>query len=334
MEGGEQTSAHALAVHPPVVTLGQPSSTPPPPRRTSLRRSARSPERANSRCSTACRTRSTTNSPTTSPRAVAARNGCGWPCATTTRVAWWGHPDKGAPLLLDILDLDDTLDDSSLVGIGTTLLRTAAARVLDPGVPRPEYGRFVPAHWREDAAQRRIVESRMTVLERTGAHLTVERLRLEWRRGTPVPESDGRLAFRPFHDTEELVALTARALEGTLDVHSRADLTRMSAHETAVKHYEEEFATYTSPHHWWRVATLPDGGEPVGFVIPARNSTPTTRSSPTSAYCPNTGVAAGWTSSSPREPAFSPGNRTYPGSARRPTWRTCRWRRHSRGWDT
>ena len=27
---------------------------------------------------------------------------------------------------------------------------------------------------------------------------------------------------------------------------------------------------YSSPREWWRVATLPDG-EPVGFVIPARN---------------------------------------------------------------
>jgi RimJ/RimL family protein N-acetyltransferase len=28
---------------------------------------------------------------------------------------------------------------------------------------------------------------------------------------------------------------------------------------------------YASPRDWWRVATLPDG-EPVGFVIPARNN--------------------------------------------------------------
>ncbi|MGH3657981.1 MAG: GNAT family N-acetyltransferase, partial [Micromonosporaceae bacterium] len=38
----------------------------------------------------------------------------------------------------------------------------------------------------------------------------------------------------------------------------------------AVRHYTEELARYSSPRAWWRIATLPDG-EPVGFVIPARN---------------------------------------------------------------
>ena len=44
----------------------------------------------------------------------------------------------------------------------------------------------------------------------------------------------------------------------------------MSAREVAVKQYEDEFTGYASPREWWRIATLP-GGEPVGFVIPARN---------------------------------------------------------------
>ena len=35
--------------------------------------------------------------------------------------------------------------------------------------------------------------------------------------------------------------------------------------------FEEEFARYTTPREWWRVAT-DESGEPVGFVIPARNS--------------------------------------------------------------
>jgi RimJ/RimL family protein N-acetyltransferase len=55
-----------------------------------------------------------------------------------------------------------------------------------------------------------------------------------------------------------------------LDAHSRDDLTRMSASEAAVRHYEDELARYRSPRDWWRIATLPDG-QPVGFVTPARN---------------------------------------------------------------
>ncbi|GAA3223295.1 GNAT family N-acetyltransferase [Nonomuraea helvata] len=117
---------------------------------------------------------------------------------------------------------------------------------------------------------RRVVEDRMAALERTGARLFVERLRLEWRPGTPIAEPSGRLTFRPVRDTEEILSLMTQVLDGTLDAHSREDLARMSAREAAVTHYEDELAHYRSPQDWWRVATLPDG-EPVGFVTPARN---------------------------------------------------------------
>ncbi|WP_246635223.1 GNAT family N-acetyltransferase [Actinoplanes hulinensis] len=61
-----------------------------------------------------------------------------------------------------------------------------------------------------------------------------------------------------------------RVLDGTLDAHSRAELTRTSPRECAAQQYHEELARYPSPREWWRVATLP-GGDPVGFVIPAHN---------------------------------------------------------------
>jgi RimJ/RimL family protein N-acetyltransferase len=60
------------------------------------------------------------------------------------------------------------------------------------------------------------------------------------------------------------------ALDGTLDAHSHDDLARMSPREAAVRHYEDELARYTSPRDWWQIAALPSG-QPVGFVIPARN---------------------------------------------------------------
>jgi RimJ/RimL family protein N-acetyltransferase len=59
-------------------------------------------------------------------------------------------------------------------------------------------------------------------------------------------------------------------LEGTLDAHSRDDLTRMTARESAQEQYRDELDRYATPHEWWQVATLPDG-DPVGFVIPAHN---------------------------------------------------------------
>ncbi|MFC4018726.1 GNAT family N-acetyltransferase [Micromonospora sp. GCM10011542] len=186
------------------------------------------------------------------------------------RVAWWARSGDSTPLLLDILDLDDNAED--LTDVAQALYETAAATVVPSGATPPEYGRFIPADWREDPVTYRAVRSRMAVLENTGARLTVERLRLEWRSGAGQPAPDSRLTFHPADDTDHLIALMTSALDGTLDAHSRTDLARMSAHEAAVKHYEEELATYSSPRSWWRIAKLGDSGEAVGFIVPARNA--------------------------------------------------------------
>ncbi|WP_335938840.1 GNAT family N-acetyltransferase [Streptomyces sp. PTD5-9] len=186
------------------------------------------------------------------------------------RVAWWSR-DGEVPLLLDVLDLDDALPGPEREEAGLRLLETATAAVLPGGAPRPEYLRFVPPDWREDPVVHEAVGSRIRVLERSGARMLVERLRLEWRAGTPVPPDGGRLRFRPVGGREDLLALMARVMEGTLDAHGRADLASgLGPREAAEKHYDEELAGYTTPRAWWRVAELPDGG-PVGFVIPARN---------------------------------------------------------------
>ncbi|MFJ4918579.1 GNAT family N-acetyltransferase [Streptomyces sp. NPDC088725] len=192
------------------------------------------------------------------------------------RAAWWTSAAGRDPLALDCLDVfdvDDTLPDPYRSEVALRLLETATAQVVPAGAPRPEYGRFLPSDWREDPAARAVVENRTRVLERTGARLLVERLRLEWRAGTPVPADDGTLVFRPADDREELLSLMTAVLEGTLDAHSRAELdSGMSAREAAERQYAEELTAYASPRAWWRIAQLPYTGEPVGFVIPARNS--------------------------------------------------------------
>jgi RimJ/RimL family protein N-acetyltransferase len=185
------------------------------------------------------------------------------------RAAWWARPGTGIPHLLDVFDLDPGTPDRLEAGV--RLLRAAMAEVLPPGATPPEYSRFVPPGWRGDLELRRPVEERVSALERLGARLFVERLRLEWRPGGRAPEPEGRLVFRTPRDAEELIGLMTEVLDGTLDAHSRAELTRMTARESAVAQYEGEFASYDSPRDWWRVATLP-GGEPVGFVVPARNA--------------------------------------------------------------
>ncbi|MFE9365907.1 GNAT family N-acetyltransferase [Streptomyces sp. NPDC006978] len=188
------------------------------------------------------------------------------------RIAWWTCEKGGAPQLLDFFDLDDPLPEPERGAIGLELVERATAAVVPAGNARPEYGRYLPPDWREDPASREVVEARIRVMEATGARLLVERLRLEWRAGTPVPEDSGRLVFRPVNGREDLLALMTPVMEGTLDAHGRQDLASgLSAREAAEKQYDEEFAGLRSPQEWWRIAELP-GGEPVGFVVPARNN--------------------------------------------------------------
>jgi RimJ/RimL family protein N-acetyltransferase len=175
------------------------------------------------------------------------------------RAGWWARPGDEQPALMDIFDLAGDPGD------GVRLVRTALAEVAQPGAAAPGFLRMVPPDWQRSAA-----DGWMDALEKTGAALFVDRLRLEWRPGTPIAEPAGRLTFRPPHGPAELIELMTLVLEGTLDAHSRADLTRMTAREAAEQQYTEELDRYPSPHGWWRVATRPDG-EAVGFVIPAHN---------------------------------------------------------------
>lgn len=183
------------------------------------------------------------------------------------RAAWWGSSGATVPGILDVLDVADA---PGRVEAGTRLLQAALAELFPAGTRPPDYVRFIPPDWRDHASSRRAVEDRMEIARQTGARLLVERYRFEWRPGTPAAAPTGRLAFRPVAGDGELLDLMTLVMDGTLDAHSRDDLTRMSARQAAVRHLEDELARYGSPRDWWRIATLP-GGEPVGFVIPASN---------------------------------------------------------------
>ncbi|MET8505770.1 GNAT family N-acetyltransferase [Streptomyces sp. NPDC004787] len=189
------------------------------------------------------------------------------------RIAWWtGRPGTG-PQALDFFDLDPELPPEEAAETGLRLLETATAAVVPAGGRRPEYGRFMPADWRGLPETRARLELLFDVLAASGARPLVERLRLEWRAGTAVPEPTGRLVFRPVRDREDLLALMTAVMRGTLDAHGRADLAAgLSRRQAAEQHYDEELAHYTTPREWWRIAELAETGEPVGFVVPARNS--------------------------------------------------------------
>ncbi len=178
------------------------------------------------------------------------------------RAAWWGDT---VPRLLDIFDVEaGAIDD------GTALLEVAFRAVIPAGDNPPGYIRFVSPDRRDHPENRRIIEDRLTVIERMGARPLVERLRLEWLPGTPIAAPRSRLVFRQTRGRNELIALLARVLDKTLDAHSQDDLRHIAPADAATAHYDRELAEYRSPRAWWRIATLPNG-EPVGFVIPARN---------------------------------------------------------------
>lgn len=189
------------------------------------------------------------------------------------RISWWTGRPGTAPQALDFFDLDPALPADEAAGIGRRLLETATEAVVPAGAPRPEFGRFMPADWREVPETRAHLETLFGVLTDSGARPLVERLRLEWRAGAPVPEPRGRLVFRPVRDREDLLALMTPVMEGTLDAHGQADLASgLSPREAAELHYDDELAHYTTPRAWWRIAELAETGEPVGFVVPARNN--------------------------------------------------------------
>ncbi len=184
------------------------------------------------------------------------------------RAAWWGHRDDAEPSVLDILDVGD---DDDATSIGISMLRTALGHVVPANTTPPDYIRFVPPDWRDLASTRCVVEGRMGVAAANGARLLVERLRFEWRAGTPIAAAGDSLWFRTVDEEAELIDLMALVLEGTLDAHSRWELAgTASARAVASNHFADELARYGSPRSWWRIGVLPDG-EPVGFVIPASN---------------------------------------------------------------
>jgi hypothetical protein len=90
------------------------------------------------------------------------------------RAAWWSRLGAEAPMLLDVLDIDDGSPDPARVNVGVHMLRTAIAATIPSGARPPEYIRFIPPGWRENVVTSQVVEDRTAIAERTGARLFVE----------------------------------------------------------------------------------------------------------------------------------------------------------------
>jgi len=184
------------------------------------------------------------------------------------RVTWWTRIREATePQLMDVFDVAE----GEPLETGVDLFRTASHHVMPGGRKPLDFLTFVPPDWRDDPQAKAAIETRIQGLEQAGARVFVERLRLEWTAGTPIPPPSERLLFRPVEDDEDLINLMTRVLEGTLDAHSRRDLQDKQPAQVARDQYHGDFLGDPKPREWWRIATL-SNGDPVGFVIPARNA--------------------------------------------------------------
>ncbi len=189
--------------------------------------------------------------------------------SVVARLAWWGNPGDVTPSLLDIFDIADPADPAHRQA-ARELLGTATHQVIDSGEEPPGYIRYVPPDWRENEAVRRQVEALIDTAEQTGGRVFVERLRFEWREGTPIDPLSGRLDFRRPHNDEEILDLMTAVVPGSLDAHTVLDLKSMTPREAAQEHFSGELAQQISPRDNWRVATDHTGAT-IGFVTPGHN---------------------------------------------------------------
>jgi ribosomal protein S18 acetylase RimI-like enzyme len=196
------------------------------------------------------------------------------------RAAFWAPPGSPVPWGVDYFDPGVGADR---VEIGAALLRAAYAALVPPDYAapphpdtgRPDYHLFLPADWRERPEARADATDRIAAAELAGLNRTVERLNLRWTVADGLPPRSGRLRFVPAADRhDELLAAVMRVNTATLDAHARDDVVRLGAREAAMKMLREgETLPYGVGRRWWRLAFAPDG-DTVGFVLPARNPSP------------------------------------------------------------
>ena len=192
---------------------------------------------------------------------VALRDG-----EVVARVAFSGQPDAALPFVMGSLELGTRPER---VEIGLSLVRTAYAAMTGAGTGeggRPEYRQFLPVNWRDHADMRAAVEDRCTVARLAGLRFLVERVELRWTAasGAPLPLGPGRLAFRPVHDDDQVLAVVRGTLDGTLDAHARRDVARLGV-DTAARAIVEELP---GPRSLVRLAYDPTGSC-VGITVPA-----------------------------------------------------------------
>jgi RimJ/RimL family protein N-acetyltransferase len=181
---------------------------------------------------------------------VALRDG-----QVVARACWWGGPDDDQPLALDWFDFGEDPE------AGEAVLRAAPFDC--------EYCLLLPPGWREQPQARQAAQSRITVAERAGMRLLVERLHYTWTPADGLPDRPGRLVFRPEPDDDAILRILSQIVEGSLDAHE-ARIAEQEGPEAAARDELETLKWFPAPREWWRVAWTRDG-ELAGLAVPSRN---------------------------------------------------------------
>lgn len=177
------------------------------------------------------------------------------------RVAFSGPPDADRPYAMGSLEIGT---GPNRVATGLALVRAAYGRHAGPGADRPRYHQFVPVDWPEHAGMRAAVADRNEVVRLAGLRFLVERLDLRWSGGA-LPARPGRLDFRPVTGRDDVLAVVAGTVAGTLDATMREDVAGRGA-DAAVRAFVDELP---EPVSGWRLAHDP-AGRCVGVTVPGR----------------------------------------------------------------
>nr|WP_246287091.1 GNAT family N-acetyltransferase [Schumannella luteola] len=137
------------------------------------------------------------------------------------------------------------------------------------------------ADWRDRSDLAAAVGWRERVAERAGLGQRLERVKLLWRRGDPVPAAPTRVGFRPASD-EAFIATLTRVARGSLDATTHREIAAVGAEQ----HARDEFAFYAGlpgRRGDWRLAfdrgvggagSVDEGSidDVIGVIIPSRSA--------------------------------------------------------------
>jgi RimJ/RimL family protein N-acetyltransferase len=184
---------------------------------------------------------------------------------------WWGEPRESRPSALDGVWVRGQVEPADRAELAAGLIRRAhQAYARDRTRQPPTYHLFLPPDWRDRPDAVEALEWREEAARRAGLTERLERLRYEWMAGSGLPDTTGRLVFRPEPDDEVFVEVLSRVLAGTLDATTRKESARIGPRRQArqdVAFYRDHMRGDRS---WWRLAQTQDG-QIAGFGIPSAN---------------------------------------------------------------